>query len=1581
MKKIGLLVFYMVCSLVLSAQQNETADFYLPIDRIENTGDALRIHTKYGKNLGIERKMPAEIWGIHLQKYPNRYKSPLAKGQVEQVSDSAAVVLIDKKSDYNIIQEDMVGIILPAPDVSGLFTRLIQRNVYFRGQNGERIYDFATVFNKENETLQNRILTKMKADIKAVAGNLDGTMNNQDTIQSGLYQGMDMLQAMQRATVRDVLSFMYYVDTYPRQYMSKDFKISETFATWAINGTPLVLTDIKDLLSNAKSETDYQQIANKYSNLISNDNVLDLGLEAEDMVSNDDLESANVRMAKVLKLSKYLEDPQKKAWAHFQQARVMSLDGRSEVSAGEYQKAIRFFEEAGHNYGLTYAYNNLGSQYDDLGDYARSEKAYQKSVAAREQQYENIQSTENLKRIGAAYYYLAYAQEQLQKYELAIENYENSKKAYAEAGSSDEVLKRLSTQAEVYGKWGKIDKAIEILEQRKSLADSLNKPVVAADVIFDMGYTYNGYGDQYEKAIPYYQQSYDMHMALGDTSMAALSLSNVAQSYWSLKNLDASIENHLATIELAEAFGEKDRIANSWDKLADLYSENGNPKKSLEAYDRVLELYQELDDDRLVETLNEIGDVYKDAKDYREALTYYKRSMRASRAKKDYVSASDALFDIADAFYTQNQYDSAEKYYIASMKEAARTHYPSQEIYCLANLGLIYGIKNDYEKSDDIYAEALRKAKELGDDNIIAFCKYRLAGTATRKLNYDKAENLYREALSMYKELNDQSMQVSLLYALSWMHSNRGDFDKAIELIDRGIQISKENSDRIKEATGYNSKSDLYLRIKGEFDKAMDIQRQSMQIFKEVDNVWGIAQSNTGLGNIKNLMGENVEAIRYYSKADSMYKKLGDNYSRATPINNMGTIYFAQADYEKALKYFHGALEILDSLEVKDSFRTLIVANIGEVKLEQKAYKEAEKWLLQSLEEAREINNVDQISTSLVLMGRLKIETEAYKKAENYLKRAINLQKEKGLKTHEIATNLSLGKLAYLRENKKGYDFLDECIRLSQDMEYEKELWEAYYYKGLIAKEAGKLEESKELFINAIEAMEELQSNMVGGDEAKKRFASGDKQVKVYSSLIDVLIMKGEVELGMQYLERGNTEALRNKFKQLDITFKDEEANEKLKKERKLKRKLDNLERAITEEKSADVASSAKIQKLKQNMSVAEDEYLKFVNRTIQTDPKLAQHFSGGFHPRNLKTDKNRRLIPDELVVLSYLPGNDKLYIFAATSDTVIAKIVQVSVEELNKNIKFLHNFASHAISGHNTDQLRVARGDGKSTFEGEFNDDHSPYKEVSEKLFNWVVAPVQQQLDAKEKVVVIPTGMLHFLPFQMLGEQKPNGKFDYLIEHYTLFYAHSLNMLYQRRPRDPEVSILAMANADRSLPAAEQEAKNLKALYPDTDVYLHDSASEDKAKSHNSKHNILHFATHGNLDYYDYHKSYLTLAPSEKEDGKLTIEEVWEIEDIYSYQMVTLSACKTAVADGLNTGWAVSPATSFIDAGAPTVVASLWAVNDASTGILMKYFYENLDSMSKVEALRRAQIKLSQHEEFSHPYYWAPFILIGDWR
>jgi CHAT domain-containing protein len=145
-----------------------------------------------------------------------------------------------------------------------------------------------------------------------------------------------------------------------------------------------------------------------------------------------------------------------------------------------------------------------------------------------------------------------------------------------------------------------------------------------------------------------------------------------------------------------------------------------------------------------------------------------------------------------------------------------------------------------------------------------------------------------------------------------------------------------------------------------------------------------------------------------------------------------------------------------------------------------------------------------------------------------------------------------------------------------------------------------------------------------------------------------------------------------------------------------------------------------------------------------------------------------------------------------------------------------------------------------------------------------------------------------------------------------------------------------------------------------------------------------MHFATHGNLDYQDFSQSYLTMAenPSKNEDGQLTLEELLSLDLMKHFNLVVLSACKTAVADKDTESSPVSPASSFLQQGVRAVVASLWAVNDVSTSYFSTTFYENLkNNMELAEALRQAQVRTSQQKGYAHPFFWSPFILLGNWR
>ena len=223
---------------------------------------------------------------------------------------------------------------------------------------------------------------------------------------------------------------------------------------------------------------------------------------------------------------------------------------------------------------------------------------------------------------------------------------------------------------------------------------------------------------------------------------------------------------------------------------------------------------------------------------------------------------------------------------------------------------------------------------------------------------------------------------------------------------------------------------------------------------------------------------------------------------------------------------------------------------------------------------------------------------------------------------------------------------------------------------------------------------------------------------------------------------------------------------------------------------------------------------------------------------------------------------------------------------------------------------------------------------------------------------------MLHYLPFHALVGS--DGR--YLIEKYPIYYLSSASLLQfvkEKRKAGGE-KVLAFGNPDlgdpeKNLEFAELEAKEVKAAIPRVEVYIEKEATEEKSKSLSATHDILHFATHAKLNEDDPLSSAVLLAREGKEDGRLEVREIFGME--LKAKLVVLSGCETGLGK-LSTGDELVGLTrAFIYAGTPSVVASLWSVDDSSTAHLMASFYRNLKTMSKVEALRQAQLELIRGE------------------
>ncbi|NES01257.1 MAG: CHAT domain-containing protein, partial [Symploca sp. SIO1B1] len=278
------------------------------------------------------------------------------------------------------------------------------------------------------------------------------------------------------------------------------------------------------------------------------------------------------------------------------------------------------------------------------------------------------------------------------------------------------------------------------------------------------------------------------------------------------------------------------------------------------------------------------------------------------------------------------------------------------------------------------------------------------------------------------------------------------------------------------------------------------------------------------------------------------------------------------------------------------------------------------------------------------------------------------------------------------------------------------------------------------------------------------------------------------------------------------------------------------------------------------------------------------------------------------------------------------------------------------------------------------------------QQLHQLLIEPIAELLpkNPNEHVIFIPQGELFLVPFPAL--QDNFGK--YLIEKHTILTAPSIQVLNLTRkqrnrigdegsqalvvgnPTMPAVSISPGKPPQQlsSLPGAEREAKAIAPLL-NTQPLIGKQATETKIKQQLGKASIIHLATHGLLDEIRGLGSAIALTPSEQDDGLLTAEEILDLQ--LNAQLLVLSACDTGrgriTGDGV-----VGLSRSFISAGVPSVIVSLWQVPDGPTASLMTQFYQSLSSNpDKAQALRSAMLAtMKQHPD---PKDWAAFTLIGE--
>jgi CHAT domain-containing protein len=188
---------------------------------------------------------------------------------------------------------------------------------------------------------------------------------------------------------------------------------------------------------------------------------------------------------------------------------------------------------------------------------------------------------------------------------------------------------------------------------------------------------------------------------------------------------------------------------------------------------------------------------------------------------------------------------------------------------------------------------------------------------------------------------------------------------------------------------------------------------------------------------------------------------------------------------------------------------------------------------------------------------------------------------------------------------------------------------------------------------------------------------------------------------------------------------------------------------------------------------------------------------------------------------------------------------------------------------------------------------------------------------------------------------------------------------------------LLALANPDGSLPAASREVRELARIRSGATSLEGPQATKERFVGLVSQFADVHLATHGVLDSERPERSYLLMAGADEASQRLSVAEIASLS-LARNGLAVLSACETALGEQVPGAALITIAAAFSQAGAQSIVASLWKVDDAATRDFMVSFHRGLASAGRMAALQHAQLAVLGNPKTAHPYYWAAFILIG---
>ncbi|TNE87093.1 MAG: CHAT domain-containing protein [Deltaproteobacteria bacterium] len=822
--------------------------------------------------------------------------------------------------------------------------------------------------------------------------------------------------------------------------------------------------------------------------------------------------------------------------------------------------------------------------------------------------------------------------------------------------------------------------------------------------------------------------------------------------------------------------------------------------------------------------------------------------------------------------------------------------------------------------------------------------------------------------LDLARKQGDADAELDLSLRLAAAHRELGRMKTARDLLDASEKLASSDVERGR-----------WLTAQGRLDLALGDARSAERRFKDAfaahqrgEDPRGAANAALNLGLARKALGK-PEAEKALIAARDLFQTLGDDVGVGDALTNLGALYRNQTRLELARTTLEAAIEAFDRGNDAQGAADAMT-NLALVFADLARPTDARRLYESALSTARARKDVRRQATLLLNLGSLDARGQRLEDAARRFEAAAEAFRTVGAERDALSAELALAGLApsvaaYDRARETAVSLGDKraeaiaCLNLAaltddgearryatRASELADELglsglrWRALTMSGMLEIARGK---DKAGIAALEEAVAVLERARLGLDrEEGDRFVT--QHSAPYTALVDALLGAGRTAEAMAYAERlQRTEA--------GTASLDGSAGEKA---RAIDQELAHVEEALQAELSAASPSAERTVALRKRLAELHVAFADEVDRLRAAHPEFAQ--ATQVDPEELQALQSD--LPEGVLVLQPIALEDRLVLMVLSRKGLRAVTVDVPGADVDKQVG------------------RLAR-----SLRAEMTQDPAWTEEMCDKLGAWFLAPIAAELDDAKTVVVSASGNLRQLPFALLRHE---GK--YLVEraavasvtHIGSLQAHAtISERFQVEGR----TLGLLGNPDGSLPGAEDEVTAIAKRFPGSEKIV-GAASLERFEALARGKRTLHLATHGIVDPMTPTQSYLVMGPEERLSYRMIPGLA---PDLGHVRMVVLSACESGLPVKARTadeqGLVISInglAAQFRRAGVETLVASLWRVDDDGTRALMTAFYDELGAGRDVAAsMRSAQLALLADPATAHPWYWAGFSVVGDWR